>query len=253
MKLHRQHYGAGRPLIILHGLFGSLTNWNTLSRQLGARYHVIAVDGRNHGSSPHSPTMDYPAMAADLRELFEDEQLASAFVLGHSMGGKTAMQLALDFPDLVDRLIVADIAPRAYQPHHDAIFAGLEALDLDSASSRGELDAALAEHVADWGVRQFLLTNVQREAGGGFRWRIDLPAIKAAYATIIGPVVGERPFTKPTLFIRGERSDYIRPADEAQIRQLFPATTITTLPNVGHWVHAEAPAAFAALVEDFLG
>jgi esterase len=252
MKLHRQHYGAGRPLIILHGLLGSLTNWTTLSKQFGAAYHVIAVDQRNHGGSPHSADMRFAAMADDLRELVVDEDLAAAHVLGHSMGGKTAMEFALRYPALVERLVVVDIAPRAYPPHHDAIFAGLDALDLGAATSRGELDAVLAQNLPDRGVRQFLLTNVQRDDDGRFRWRIDLPAIKAAYSGIVGAIQADEPFNGPTLFVRGEHSDYIQPADEPEIRALFPAATVQTIPGAGHWVHAEAPAVFAQVVLGFL-
>lgn len=252
MKLHAQDYGGGHPLVILHGLFGSLLNWHTLSKALGSHYRVIAVDQRNHGSSPHTPEMSYAAMADDLLELFEVEQVRSAPVLGHSMGGKTAMQFALTYPDRVDRLIVVDIAPRAYGSHHDEIFAAMYALDLQQSASRSELDQALALHIPDRAVRQFLLTNVARDDAGNFRWKINLDALRDNYRALVGGVGTSGRFDKPTLFIRGEKSDYIQPSDEAQIRALFPCATIRTIAGAGHWVHAEAPTEFARAVLDFL-
>ncbi len=252
MRLHTQHYGAGHPLVILHGLFGSLLNWNSISKLLGAHYRVVAVDQRNHGSSPHTPDMSYPAMADDLLELFEAEQLGSAHVLGHSMGGKTAMQFALTYPDRVDRLIVVDIAPRAYAPHHDDIFAAMYALDLRQSPNRSELDQALAQHIHDRAVRQFLLTNVVRDDAGGFRWKINLDALRDNYRALVGGVGTRGRFDKPTLFVRGEKSDYIQSSDEPQIRALFPQATIRTIEGAGHWVHAEAPTEFAQVVLEFL-
>ncbi len=253
MQLHFQQYGAGQPLVILHGLFGSLTNWNSISKTFGAHYRVIAVDQRNHGNSPHSADLRYTALAADLQELFVAQELHSAHVLGHSMGGKTAMQFALSYPELVDRLVVVDIAPRAYAPHHDDIFEALGGLDLRRYSNRSELDQALAQQLPDRAVRQFLLTNVERDDAGGFRWKINLAALREHYAEIIAGIEADQPFTKPALFVRGAHSDYIQAADEPAIRTLFPRAAITTVAGAGHWVHAEAPAEFARVVLDFVG
>jgi pimeloyl-ACP methyl ester carboxylesterase len=251
MKLNLQQYGSGEPLVILHGLFGSLTNWNSISKMLASQYRVIAVDLRNHGSSPHSTSMSYPEMAEDLRELFEDQGLVSAFVLGHSMGGKAAMQFAITYPDLVERLIVVDIAPRAYQPHHDELFAAMSALDLAAYTTRNELDAALAQSIPDRGVRQFLLTNVVRD-GEHFHWKINLDGIRTCYDEVIAGLSTSSRFPNPTLFIRGATSDYILAQDEPTIKAMFPESTIATVANAGHWVHAEAPAEFVRLVRDFL-
>jgi len=252
MKLNYQRYGQGRPLLILHGLFGSLTNWHTLSKRLGEHYEVFAVDQRNHGSSPHSAEFNYVEMAADLREFMRDRQLASAYLLGHSMGGKTAMQLALTDPDLVEKLIVVDIAPKAYPPHHDEIFDALCELELSRYTSRSELDQALAGKIAGLTTRQFLLTNVTRDEAGRFTWKINLDAIRQNYPAIIGGLEQAGRFDQPTLFVRGATSDYIQDEDAALITSIFPQARIATIDGAGHWVHAEAPAAFFNVVREFL-
>lgn len=252
MKLNVQRYGAGQPLIVLHGLFGSLTNWHTLNKRFGAHYEVFAVDQRNHGSSPHSDQMSYALLADDLRELIDRFDLPRVHLLGHSMGGKTAMQTALRYPDRVASLIVVDIAPRAYPPHHDDIFAALRGLDLPSYRSRAELDAAIAPQIPDRTTRQFLLTNVTRGDDGIFRWRINLEGLFRDYDAVVAAITGPGTFDGPTLFVRGERSEYIGDDDEAAIRALFPRASIETVPGAGHWVHAEAPDAFADLALRFL-
>lgn len=252
MQLHYQSYGQGRPLIVLHGLFGSSTNWNSLSKALADRYCVLAVDQRNHGSSPHSDDLSYALLADDLHEFMQQQQLQSAYLLGHSMGGKTVMEFSLRYPAAVERLVVVDIAPRPYPPRHDEIFEALCDLDLSAYSSRSALDAALAERIPDLATRQFLLTNATRDESGGFRWKLNLPAIEQNYAEISSGIQTGRSFDGPTLFVRGERSDYVQPADEPQIRTLFPQSTIVTVSGAGHWIHAEAPAEFARIVREFL-
>lgn len=252
MRLNLQRYGSGPPLIILHGLFGSRANWHAISRALANEFEVIAVDQRNHGNSPHVDEMNYAAMADDLLQLMTHEGIARAHVLGHSMGGKTAMQFALSYGERVDRLIVVDIAPRAYPPHHDELLDALCELDLRAATSRAELDALLARRVEAPPVRQFLLTNVTRDDNGGFVWRINLPAIVANYAALVAEVDSARSFEGPTLFVRGGRSDYIRDADRADMLRLFPRATIITIADAGHWVHADAPAPFIRCVRAFL-
>ena len=252
MQLHYQSFGQGRPLIILHGLFGSSTNWNTLSKALAAHYRVLAVDQRNHGGSPHTDDLSYALLAEDLREFMQQQGLATAYLLGHSMGGKTAMEFALRYPAAVERLIVVDIAPRPYPPHHDEILDALCDLDLAAYRSRSELDAALAGRIPDLTTRQFLLTNATRDESGGFRWKLNLPALERNYDQIVGGVTTGRSFAGPALFVRGERSDYVQPSDEPEIRALFPQASIVTVADAGHWVHAEAPAEFARLVREFL-
>jgi esterase len=253
MELQYKSYGAGYPLIILHGLFGSLENWQTLSKQFARCYRVLAVDQRNHGASPHASRMDHANMAEDVLEFMEGQHISSAYLLGHSMGGKTAMQFALTHPERVDKLVVVDIAPKAYPSEQKDIVRALLALDLGAARTRKELDTELTSHIRDASLRQFLLKNAIREETGGFKWRIDLRAIDRNLDHLNEAVPAGGKFEKPTLFIKGELSGYIKKADEALIRALFPFSRIVTVPGVGHWVHAEARAQFSRVVLAFLG
>src|SRR5712692_8194130 len=205
MQLHYKKYGEGEShewpvLIILHGLFGSLANWNTISNRLAGRFTVYALDQRNHGLSPHSDQFDYPTLAADLREFMQQQGIPQANLLGHSMGGKTAMQFALSYPELTQKLVVVDIAPRTYPAHHDQIIAALESVDVSQVKSRQEADDRLAQMLPELGLRQFLLTNLIREADGRYRWRMNLAGIKKNYHYILAGVTPGQ-FSKPALFI----------------------------------------------------
>ncbi len=252
MKLYYHVTGQGHPLVILHGLFGSSDNFYTLSKYFGEKFKVYAVDQRNHGRSPHSDVFNYKVMAEDLYDLLVHEGLSSVYLLGHSMGGKTAMRFAFDYTRSVDKLIVVDIAPRAYLPQHDRIFDALFALTLDKYRTRGELDAALAEKIQEYAVRQLLLKNVSRDDSGAFKWNIDISSIHRNYENVNAEVVCERPFTKPALFLRGEKSHYILDQDLQGIQTMFPQARFVTVEGVGHWVHAEAPQKFAEQVMEFL-
>jgi pimeloyl-ACP methyl ester carboxylesterase len=252
MRLNFKSYGAGPPLIILHGLFGSLDNWHSISRRLAEFYRVLALDQRNHGGSPHSAEMDYRLMAQDVGEFMEAQGLERAHVLGHSMGGKTAMQFALDQPEKVDRLVVVDVAPRAYSPGHGEIFAGALSLDLAACQERGQLDEALAPFIPERVVRQFLLKSVTRDAGGAFRWKLNLRGIFRNYERLCEALPTDRLFDHPALFIRGGQSGYIRGEDWEPLRRLFPKAELQTIQSAGHWVHAEAPEAFGQAVLGFL-
>lgn len=252
MPLHYERYGDGPPLIILHGLFGSLENWRTLSKAFARTFCVFALDQRNHGRSPHSAVFNYPAMVEDLHEFMLEQGLSSSHLLGHSMGGKTVMLFAVTYPHLVDKLIVVDIAPKAYPRGHDDIFAALFSLDPHSLHTRQEAEAALALRIPDQVLRQFLLKNLQRDASGSFHWRIALEAIHQNYEELLKGIEASRPFIKPTLFIRGEISDYIRDQDAIALLSVFPHAQIATIPGAGHWLHAEAPQEFARVVTDFL-
>jgi pimeloyl-ACP methyl ester carboxylesterase len=252
MTLYSQEYGSGPPLIILHGLLGSLDNWHTVSKTLGAFYRVFAVDQRDHGRSPHSDVFSYEAMSGDLREFFDHRHLTAAHVLGHSMGGKTAMQFALSYPERVERLIVVDIAPRAYSPLHDEIFDALLSLDLSHFSSRQEVETALAAKISDFAVRQVILKNLGRDESGAFQRKMNLPAIQRNYGEIARAIESNHPFAKSTLFIRSSRSGYILDSDVPDIRRLFPQSQIVRI-EAGHWIHAEAPQEFLRIVLDFLG
>jgi esterase len=252
MPLHFKQLGHGEPLVLLHGLFGSADNWFGVAPKLAEKFHVFIPDLRNHGQSPHYDVMDYPLMAADLGKFFAAQKIESAHVIGHSMGGKVAMQFALDFPGRVKKLVVVDMAPRAYKRAHDYIFDALLALDLAQFQSRGEIEEVLAPKIPSLNLRRFLLKNLGRDDAGRFVWKMNLHGVAENYLRL-GEVLGERPpFTGPCLFIRAGKSDYIKATDEAEIRQRFPAARIETIPTAGHWVHADAPAEFLRLVLEFL-
>ncbi|MDI3322783.1 alpha/beta fold hydrolase [Pontibacterium granulatum] len=251
MKLFHQVYGEGDPLIIMHGLFGTYENWGTQIKALSEYFQVIAVDMRNHGRSDHDSVMDYPAMAADIVELMDDLGLASANILGHSMGGKAAMQLALNYPNRLRKLIVVDIAPVAYPPHHDEVFTGLYSIQLDQLKSRGDADKQLATHVGELGVRAFLLKNLYRDENKQFRWRMNLDVLRDEYAHI-GAAPSGTPFQGKTLFIKGENSHYLLPEHRNQVLTLFPNTSYKLMQGAGHWPHAEKPSIFGKIVLGFL-
>ena len=236
--------GEGPPALVLHGLFGSGTNWRTIARRLGSRLECHLVDQRNHGRSPHARAMAYPALAADVLAYLDANRLDRAGLIGHSMGGKTAMTLALSAPERVRWLVVADIAPAPSPSDHRPILDALRTLALDSLASRAAADAALARSVPDPGLRQFLLQNLVH-GDGGLRWRIDLEAIAEALPDLTGfpPTAPGAVYRGPTLFLRGERSDYVTARHEPRIRALFPSASVDTIADAGHWLHAEQPAA----------
>jgi esterase len=251
MKLHFQEYGVGKPLVILHGLLGSLDNWHTLSRTLADSFMVLAVDQRNHGRSPHADVFTYETMADDLAELLDSLKIPSAHILGHSMGGKTAMQFALSYPRRVESLIVVDIAPREYPRLDDEILDALTSINLAAIVSRQEVDDLLSARIPDFAVRQFLMKNLTRDSSGTFVWKANLQAIRKNYDEITRAIASDRPFPGPTLFIKGNRSDYILDSDVPMIRRLFPDANIVGV-NAGHWIHAEVPTVFANIVMSFL-
>lgn len=253
MRLHFKAQGNGKPLVILHGLFGSLNNWNTLGRRLGEHWKVFLVDQRNHGRSPRDPVHTYKAMAADLAELFREQAIPSAHIVGHSMGGKTAMEFALAHPESVLSLVVVDMPPQATEARHDEILDALTGLDLSNFSSREDVDEALRPRIANQAVRQFLLTNLKREeAGGGFAWKMNLDALRKNYGEINRGIDNGRKYAGPVLFIKGGRSPYLSEEDLPFITSLFPSASMQTIPGAGHWVHAEAPEEFLSAVERFI-
>jgi pimeloyl-ACP methyl ester carboxylesterase len=252
MQLHFEAAGQGEPLIILHGLFGSLENWRPMSKRLAEHFKVFALDQRNHGRSPHSFQMDYALMAEDVRDFLTAQSLKDACVLGHSMGGKTAMQLALSHPDLVRKLVIADMAPQRGFGRHEKMIEGLRALDLARFETRKEIENALAPAVPDLSTRQFLLKNIARKTEGGFSWKIGLEEIHQNYGRLTEAIDSSAPFAKPALFIRGETSDYLLEGDWPSIQRLFPQAALRTIPGVGHLVHVENEQAFYELVTQFL-
>lgn len=253
MQLNFQATGDGPALIILHGFLGSLDNWRTAGQRLGTRFRVITLDLRNHGHSPHDPVMNYPAMAEDIHEFLDQQNIASAYFLGHSMGGKVAMQFATTRPQSVDKLIVVDIAPKSYPASHQSTLATLRNLDLRSFKSFGEIDAALAPHIASADIRQFLMKNLSREQNTGFSWRIDLEAISRNYVELTKSIVPKHTLAKPVCFIRGGRSDYLEDEDLPHIKRIFPQATLVTIAHAGHWVHVDAAEQFFKAVTEFLG
>ena len=253
LELSFTEVGDGPPLLILHGLFGSRRNWASIARQLGEAHRVVTLDLRNHGDSPWAETMSYREMAADVGEFLSREGLEGATVMGHSMGGKTAMMLALERGDLVGRLIVVDIAPVAYGHSHLPYIEAMRAVDLSTVSRRGEVDQALQGAVPDPGLRGFLLHNLATEEGR-LRWRINLTAVGNNMDSLIGypdDLAGRR-YDGPSLFLAGSVSDYLRAEYQPRIRALFPASEIDAIASAGHWVHAEQPQAFLARVQAFL-
>ena len=252
MKLFYHVTGHGHPFVILHGLFGSSDNWFTLSKLFGEKFKVYAVDQRNHGRSPHSDEFNYRVMAEDINNLLVHEGLNSVHLLGHSMGGKTAMQFALTHPEKVDKLVVVDIAPKAYPPKHDKIFEAMFALKLHNYKTRTELDAALSQQISDYAVRQLLLKNVVRGNENNFSWGIDIGSIHKNYDRVNEAIGTTKQFSKPALFIRGSRSSYITESDIDQIKAVFPNVELVTIDGAGHWVHAEAPKEFSEAVMEFL-
>ena len=247
MKLFSRELGQGEPMLILHGLFGSSDNWLTQAKIFGEHYKVYSIDLRNHGQSPHSDEFDYQSMVADLQEFIVDHALKSPVIIGHSMGGKAAMNFALAHPDQLSKLIVVDISPRPYNLEHYTIVEGLKTIPVDSLSSRNEADDLLSQHVPEADVRQFLLKNLQRKSSGGFSWKINLPVIYQKLSNIGVDLQFSGQFNKPTLFIRGSMSKYIRDEDWKTITQVFPQAKLETL-ETGHWVQAEKPQEFASLV-----
>lgn len=240
------------PVILLHGLFGSLENLGVVARALSDNWQVHSLDLRNHGRSPHVDSMSYPEMAEDVRSYLDQNGIARAVLIGHSMGGKTAMQLALDAPDRVARLIVADIAPVDYPAHHDAILKGLNAVDTASLNSRSEADRALRPFIEEAPVRQFLLKNLTKTDQGGFTWRLNLDAIEKCYDGILAGQESGQAYQGPMLLIKGGQSDYIQDQHRDKIARLFPNTVLRIIPGTGHWLHAEKPALFTTLCERFL-
>lgn len=253
MQLHSNIIGAGKPFIILHGFLGMGDNWKTLGKKFSEEgYEVHLVDQRNHGRSPHSDTFDYEVLTDDLKAYITSHQLSEVVLLGHSMGGKTAMLFAAKHPELVSKLIVADISPRFYPVHHDTILEGLSQLDFSAIANRGEADEALSRYITDFGIRQFLLKNLYWKEKGQLALRLNLEALKANVAEVGEALPVHAKFEKDTLFLRGDRSEYIALQDETLIKAHFPKAQIETVTNAGHWLHAENPKEFFEDVIKFL-
>lgn len=238
-------------VVLIHGLFGDLDNLKSISRALQDTYQIVNLDLRNHGDSPWCETMSVIEMAADLEALFDKLELDKAHILGHSLGGKVAMEFALEHPDRVHSLIIADIAPVAYEPSHNSILDALEKIDLSTVNNRQDADKALADSISEKGVRQFLLKNLEKD-GESWKWRMNLAGLRNCYEDLIGAPAQKGTFDAPVLFIRGGDSDYIQAKHKDAILNRFPQAESKTINKTGHWLHAEKPTVFNGLVERFL-
>ena len=250
-RLHYKILGKGEPIIILHGLFGMLDNWKSFARSMASDYQLILVDQRNHGRSFHDPEMNYALMAKDLESLMNSLEIDRANLIGHSMGGKTAMQFAKDFSTRVDQLVVVDIGPQAYPPGHGFIFDALKAVPVNEIGSRAEAEEILAKSISEKSIQLFLLKNLKRDSNGNYGWRMNLKAIENHYEEILSGIEINERIKAPTLFVNGTRSSYIREEDEETIRNKFQEVEFQHL-ETGHWVHAERPKELEQCIRQFL-
>lgn len=253
MQLNYKKTGQGKSLIILHGLFGSADNWLSIAKGLENDFTTYLIDQRNHGDSGHHKEWNYKVMAEDIAEFIEEHQLEKVHLMGHSMGGKTAMTFALRHGEKVDRLIIVDIAPRFYPVHHQTILEGLNAIHLDQLKSRKEADDILGKYVEERSIRQFLLKSLARNGEGEYVWKINLPVITEKIENVSAAIDEDGSFDHPTLFIGGINSNYIQDKDREKIEAFFPHSQIIKIKNAGHWIHAEQPEAVVKTVQAFLG
>jgi esterase len=251
MKLHHRILGEGQPLVILHGLFGYSDNWQTHAKKLAEYYQVILVDQRNHGHSDWSEAFTYDLLANDLKGLFDELSLEKVLLLGHSMGGKTAIRFAQLYPDYLEKLIVVDIGLKTYPAHHDSILKGLESIDLEVINSRTDAEDKMSEFISSYGVRQFLLKNLYWIEKGKLAWRMNIPVLKREMHQILGSLP-DTEVLLPTLFIRGMMSDYILDEDINDLESVFADMQLISVEKAGHWIHAEAPDEFLDSVLTFL-
>lgn len=242
----------GQHVVILHGLFGDLNNWRAQADRLAERYRVHSMDLRNHGASPHVPGMAYSQIAADVAFTCSSMNITSSHFIGHSMGGKTAMQLALSYPPLVNRLAIVDIGPRQYPHHHDKIIQGLKLLNTTSLTSRSQADELLQPFAPEPGTRSFLLKNLKRAQNNTYQLRVNLDEIASGYDDIADAIKSDTAFEKPVLFIKGAESDYLTEADRAPIAALFTQPALKTIDGAGHWPHSEKPDVIYKILADFL-
>ncbi len=265
MKLFHRALGEGPPLIVVHGLYGSSDNWISIARSLSVNFRVYLIDQRNHGRSPHSDKHSYDLLRDDLREFISNNHIRKPVLMGHSMGGKTVMYYAVAFPDLVNSLIVIDMAPVSYMDTattqkdiHKNILSALSGIDLSVARNRGDINNQLAPGIPNPAVRRFLLKNVTRYTGGAFRWKLNIDVLRRNLSGILDGLApgdfresgGIKGF--PVLFIRGGLSDYIRDEHIPAIRTIFPDAQVRTFENAGHWLHAEEPERLVQTVKNFL-
>jgi pimeloyl-ACP methyl ester carboxylesterase len=251
--LHSKILGQGEPLLILHGLFGMGDNWKSLANKFSEHYEVHLIDQRNHGRSFHSDDFSYELLVEDLMYYVAHYQLERINLIGHSMGGKTVMLFAVTFPDVVNKMIVADISPRYYSPHHHQILEALNVVDFSKIKSRRDVETIFKTYIDESGIRQFLLKNVYWIEKGQLAYRFNLESLTEHIEEVGVPLPSFTQFEKEVLFLRGENSGYISSDDEALIEAHFPKAQIKSIQKAGHWLHAENPTDFYNYVVDFLG
>lgn len=253
LKLNYREIGEGRPLLILHGLFGMLDNWASIGKALSENFRVFLIDLRDHGKSPRSEDFNYGLLADDLNNFCLDHDLSSVYVIGHSMGGKAAVQFAYSYPDLVDMMVVVDIVPRAYQGGHEEIFKAIMAIKLDDYPSRSDIQAELSKSIEDMATLQFLMKNLGRDIEEGYYWKANFKLLYKNYAKINGFDKIVHPIAIPTLLIKGGNSAYIQNQDDKFINRAFVNASIVEIQGAGHWVHASHPAELMEVVLSFFG
>jgi len=241
MELNFKTFGEGEPVIILHGLFGMLDNWQTFGKKLAEHYQVFLVDQRDHGKSPHTSDFNYKLLADDLKDFIDQQELEKVKLIGHSMGGKTIMQFAMDYPDLIEKMIVVDIGVKQYKGGHEKIIEALQSIPVDTIASRSVADDILSKSIQDQGVRLFLMKNLTRNPEGGYRWKMNLDLLDNNYTEIMGWNLLDTYSQVPSLFVSGGRSGYILEKDHVGIFNVFPNADIQTVDGAGHWIHAEKP------------
>lgn len=253
MLLNSRIEGEGKPLIIIHGFIGMSDNWKSFGSLYAAEgFQAHMVDLRNHGKSPHSDEFSYMAMSNDILEYCQNHRLSKVSIIGHSMGGKVAMLFATTYPEMVEKLVVADIGPKYYAPHHQDILTGLNAVDFSGKPDRAEVEETLYPFIPDFGTRQFLMKNLYWKEPGQLDFRFNLPVFNAKIESIGEALPEANHFDKPTLFIRGGNSKYVLDTDLPEIKKHFPNFELATIPNVGHWLHAENPKLFFEETARFL-
>ena len=251
VKLNYKTLGQGEPVIILHGLFGMLDNWQTFGKQLADEYQVYLVDQRDHGRSPHTDAYTYPLLAQDIKDFMDEHNIPEARIIGHSMGGRTAMHVALMYPELVSQLLIVDMGVKTYKGGHEQIIDALQSIPVSEVKSRSEVDAMLAAHIPEQGIRLFLMKNLTRSKEGGYTWKINLSLLAQSYPNIMQGIPLDQTSQIDSLFVKGGRSNYILESDKEDIQSIFAKARIETIEDTGHWIHAEKPTELLSLTKRY--